>query len=167
MSKPQKADYDRHWNMQWNVQLGVRYHMHLQNYYARLGKFITAFTLLTSSTAFAVFYQSSSELAKWLAFIAALLQVAELVIDTKANAMLHASLRQRYLHLELALPSHGYITEKKEPRFKQERTQIEVDEPPIIKALLNHCHNELSVVHGAGVDYKLKCYERLIAFWCS
>ncbi|MCE7729248.1 hypothetical protein [Vibrio campbellii] len=161
------ADYDRHWDLLWNTQLGVRYHMHLQNYYTRIGKFITAFTLLMSSAAFAVVYQSNSELSKWLMCIAAMLQVAELVIDTKSNATLHASLRQRYLQLELALAGKTYVLEEEEKSFKQTRTQIEIDEPPVIKSLMDRCHNELCIVHGIENHHQQKWYENFAAWWRS
>jgi len=168
MSTPIEADYERHWDILWNTQLGIRYHMHLQNFYTRLGKFITAFTLLMSSAAFAVIYQSNAELSKWLMCIAAMLQVAELVIDTKSKATLHASLRQRYLQLELALSGKAYILEEDEQAFKQQRIAIEVDEPPVIRALTDKCHNELSAVYGMNEDlHKMRWHQSMKAWWFS
>ncbi|MEZ9561509.1 hypothetical protein AB4245_16140 [Vibrio splendidus] len=143
---PSEEDLNRHWDMLWNTRLGVRYHMHLQAAYSRLGKFITAFTLLMSSAAFTAIYQSKTadpELATWLMCITALLQVFELVIDTKSKAILHSTLRQRYLQLELALSGRSYILEADEFSFKETRISIEIEEPPIVKALMDKCHNEL------------------------
>ncbi|MCG9647978.1 hypothetical protein L1D24_05260 [Vibrio brasiliensis] len=143
---PSEDDFDRHWDLLWNTRLGIRYHMHLQAAYTRLGKFITAFTLLMSSAAFTAVYQSQSApsgLATWLMCIAALLQVLELVVDTKAKAILHSTLRQKYLQLELSLSGRDYILESEELKFKESRITIEIEEPPVIKALMDKCHNEL------------------------
>lgn len=143
---PSSEDLDRHWGLLWNARLGIRYHMHLHAAYSRMGKFITAFTLLMSTAAFTAVYQSEGvppELAKWLVCIAALLQTIELVVDTKGKAILHSTLRQKYLHFELSLLGRQYILESEEKEFNQERVSIEVEEPPINRALIDFCHNEL------------------------
>lgn len=90
---------------------------------------------------------SYAGLATWLICIAALLQVLELVVDTKSKAILHSTLRQRYLQLELVLCGRDYILESEEVKFKETRISIEIEEPPIIKALMGKCHNELVDIH--------------------
>ncbi|HHK8647787.1 TPA: hypothetical protein ACQYFE_004443 [Vibrio parahaemolyticus] len=105
-----------------------------------------------STAAFTAVYQSEGvppELAKWLVCIAALLQIIELVVDTKAKAILHSTLRQKYLHFELSLLGRQYILESEEKEFNQERVSIEVEEPPINRALLGFCHNELVNIYYA------------------
>lgn len=163
---PSEDDLNRHWDMLWNSRLGVRYHMHLQAAYSRLGKFITAFTLLMSSAAFTAVYQSKAappELATWLMCVAALLQVLELVVDTKSKAILHSTLRQRYLQLELALSGRSYILETEEVDFKETRISIEIEEPPIVKALMDKCHNELvDIYYDKPEPHKTK-----LSFWAK
>lgn len=162
--QPSNEDIDRHWDFLWNTRLGIRYHMHLQASYTRLGKFITAFTLLMSSAAFASIYESNEapkELSTCLICIAALLQVLELVIDTKTKAILHSTLRQKYLQLELSLCGRNYILESEESNFKQSRISIELEEPPIIKALMDKCHNELvNIYYDEPDEYKVH-----VTFW--
>ncbi|MCG6272323.1 hypothetical protein K6U70_09110 [Vibrio vulnificus] len=156
-NNPSSEDLDRHWGLLWNARLGIRYHMHLHAAYSRMGKFITAFTLLMSTAAFTAVYQSEGvppELAKWLVCIAALLQIIELVVDTKAKAILHSTLRQKYLHFELSLLGRQYILESEEKEFNQERVSIEVEEPPINRALLDFCHNELVNIYYAPESRK-------------
>ncbi|EMO0968229.1 hypothetical protein WDJ16_001964 [Vibrio cholerae] len=150
-------DLDRHWLLLWNARLGIRYHMYLHDAYARMGKFITVFTFLMSTAAFATVYQSEGVpefLAKWLVCTAALLQVLELVIDTKAKAILHSTLRQKYLHFELSLAGRQYVRESEEKEFNQARISIEIEEPPIVRSLMDFCHNEL-----VNIYYPKECRE--------
>lgn len=146
-------DYDRHWNMLWNVQLGIRYHMHMQNFYGRFGKFVTAFTLILSTSAGATLIGSHAEIAKILAFAAALLQTLELVIDSKAKTILHTTLRQRYIQLESELAISDYLSKSEEATFKAKRASIEIEEPPIIFPLMDKCNNELVKVHNLGQSH--------------
>jgi len=135
------------WSLLFNAQIGARYHMHQQRAYSRLGRFITASSLITGSSAFAVLFGSHVELAKWLAFAVAILQALELVIDTKGKVTLHNSLRQRYVQLELKLNQLTELTVDQLNQLKSERTTIEVDEPPVLKSLYLKCHNELADVY--------------------
>jgi hypothetical protein len=166
---PIEKDYDRHWSLLWNTQLGVRYHMHMQSFYARFGKFVTAFSLVMSSAAFATIYQSDNGIAKWLACAVALAQILELVIDSKAKTTLHASLRQKYLQLELELSGRDFIYDYEEKSLKAKRIAIEVEEPPLIQALGDRCHNELSKVYDLGEDkmVKMPWYQSLKANFYS
>lgn len=145
-----KEDKKRHWNLMWNTRLGIRYHMHLQNFYSRISKFITVLSLVTSSAAFATIYQQNIELTKVLACIVALAQILDLVIDTKGKSLLHASLRQKYLHLEMDLSSSDSIIESDMKGFQVKRINIELEEPPMFNSVLDKCHNELVKVHGLG-----------------
>lgn len=164
---PSDGDYNRHWGLLWNTQLGVRYHMHMQNSYARFGKFVTAFSLVMSSAAFATIYQSNIEIAKWLSCAVALAQTLELVIDSKAKTTLHASLRQKYLQLELDLSGRDFIYDYEEKSFKAKRIAIEVEEPPVIKALMNLTENELANVYGLSEPVTMTWRQKLIASWYS
>ncbi|WBA13442.1 hypothetical protein [Salinivibrio kushneri] len=155
--------------MLWNARLGVRYHMHQQASYGRLGKFITAFTLLMSSAAFVKVLESETlpdYWAKWLICVAALLQVVELVLDTKSKAVMHATLRQRYLQLELTLSGRDYILESEEMSFKEIQKNIEVDEPPIHESLMDKCHNDLVTINSDNISrdkVQLSIWKRFIA----
>lgn len=164
---PTEDDYNRHWGLLWNTQLGVRYHMHMQSFYARFGKFVTAFSLVMSSAAFATIYQDNIDVAKWLACAVALMQTLELVIDSKSKATLHASLRQKYLQLELDLSGRDFIYEHEEKALKAKRIAIEVEEPPVVQALIKSTENELSKVYGMNEAVKLTYGQKAIALWFS
>ncbi|MEF1255993.1 hypothetical protein [Vibrio sp. M260112] len=152
----QEDDHVRHWDLLWNTQLGIRYHMHMQNCYSRFGKFVTAFSLLMSSGAFATIYQSNLDIAKWLACAVALVQTLELVVDSKSKATLHASLRQKYLQLELDLSGRDFLLLEEEKLLKAKRFAIEIEEPPVIKSLMDLCNNELATVYKLGDECKVK-----------
>jgi|GEM_PF-3130012 len=162
---PSDDDCNRHWKLLWNTQLGVRYHMHMQNCYARFGKFVTALSLVMSSAAFATFYQNDNGWAKWLACAVALIQTLELVIDSKSKTTLHASLRQKYLQLELELSERDFIYDYEQKSLTAKRIAIEVEEPPIIKELMDHCNNELVTVYDLEDENKIHMgrYERFKA----
>ena len=153
--KPTDGDHDRHWDLLWNTQLGVRYHMHLQSCYARFGKFVTAFSLVMGSAAFGSFFQTDNGIGQWLTFAVVLAQTLELVIDSKAKTILHISLRQQYLQLELELSGRDFIFSDEERALKAKKTAIEVEEPPVIKALMDRCNNELATVYKLGDEYKV------------
>jgi len=166
---PTDDDLNRHWLLLWNTQLGVRYHMHMQNCYARFGKFVTAFSLIMSSAAFATIYNSDMRTAQFLACAVALIQTLELVVDSKSKTTLHASLRQKYLQLELELSGRDFIYECEQKSLTAKRIAIEVEEPPIIEALMHKCNNELVKVYDLGDDRKvvLTSYQYVISWLYS
>lgn len=169
LSDIDKKDYDRHWDMLWNVQLGIRYHMHMQNFYGRFGKIVTAFTLILSTSAGVTLIGSNLDIAKILAFTAALLQILELVIDSKTKTILHTTLRQRYIQLESELANSDYLTKSENAALKAKRSCIEIEEPPIISSLMNVCNNELVKVYDLDDSYKqdLSLMNKLKAWWFS
>ncbi|PSU97847.1 hypothetical protein C0W80_16105 [Photobacterium leiognathi subsp. mandapamensis] len=140
-------DYQRHWDLLWNAQLGIRYHMHMQNFYGKFGKFVTAFTLILSTSAGAAVMATTVEAAKIAAFSAAILQIIELVMDSKSKNSLHTVLRQRYINLETELSKFEYLTNIEAAKFNSIRAMIEVDEPPITNSVMTKCHNELVKVY--------------------
>lgn len=148
--------------------LGVRYHMHLQKSYSTLGRTITFITLVLSSASVSVLLKSNDVLSisSWLMAFVAVLQALELVVDTKGKAALHASLRQKYLSLESSLPTSATITEDEEPGYKRGLSRIEEDEPPVIKSLLDKCHNELCIVQRTEEEKcKIQWYKLIAPWW--
>lgn len=158
---------ERYWKLAWNIQLGIRYHMHMQNFYGRFGKFVTIFTLILSTSAGATLFGSATDIAKILAFMAALLQAFELVIDSKSKLTLHTTLRQKYIQLGAELAVYDSLIKDDEARFKAKIALIEVEEPPIIYSLMDSCHNELVKSHKLEAsNYELLSFPRnIIAWW--
>jgi len=169
MSELDKEAKQRHWNLLWNTRLGIRYHMHLQNFYSRIGKGITVLSLVTSSAAFATLWAHNTDVAKLLACIVALAQILDLVIDTKGKALLHASLRQKYLNLELELSDKSGVEDKDAKFFEQKRINIEIEEPPVFGSLLDKCHNELVKVYDLADTHKepMGKWHSIKAWWLS
>ena len=163
-------DYKRHWDLLWNTQIGIRYHMHMQDYYNKFGTFVTAFTLILSTSAgAAIIGSSTSDLAKIAAFSAAILQIIELVIDTKSKTSLHTNLRQRYISLESELSQYNKLTINEAAKYKKIKANIEVEEPPVKFSILDKCHNDLVKVHGLEESYKqpINCFRRAFGIWYS
>lgn len=160
---------DTRWTLLWNVRLGIRYHMHLQNYYERFGKIVTACSLILSTSAGASLFGSHIFLAKILAFATAVLQVIELVIDSKSKAFLHTELRRRYIQLESELVVKGKLENDEYIEYQNRLSSIELDEPPIIYSLVDSCNNELVKVCNCDKQYlqKLNPLKWLISKWYS
>ncbi|MGY6037936.1 hypothetical protein [Aeromonas sp. AE23HZ002T15] len=169
MTSPNNSDYNRHWEGLWNVRLGIRYHMHLQSYYSKFGKFVTAFTLILSTSAGATLLNYNVDMAKVLAFSAAVFQVLELVVDSKSKLLLHSNLRQRYIQLESELlMGRDELTKEEYGFIKNKIASIEMEEPPIISALMTSCHNELAKVHGLTANFeKMSFWDKRKAQWYS
>ncbi|HCH5588248.1 TPA: hypothetical protein NKZ51_003556 [Vibrio parahaemolyticus] len=164
-----EEDYQRHWDLLWNTQLGIRYHMHMQNFYSKFGKFVTAFTLILSTSAGAAIIATTPEAAKIAAFSAAILQIIELVMDSKSKTSLHTSLRQRYINLESDLSQYEHFTVSEAAKYKNIKAAIEVEEPPIKFSISEKCHNELVKVHKLDDEEKqsISWFRRVFGIWYS
>ncbi len=149
-------DYQKHWELLWNTQLGIRYHMHMQNFYSRFGKLVTALTLILSTSAGAAVISTNPDVAKFAAFSAAILQIIELVMDSKSKTSLHTTLRQRYIILESELYQHEYLDINEAAKYRQVKASIEVEEPPVKLSIMGKCHNELVQVHKLDENDKQK-----------
>lgn len=168
MSEPTQQDSNRRWDLLWNAQLGTRYHMHLQRFYARMGRAVTVISLVSSSAAFAFFFQQEGQLAQALTCLVALVQILDLVVDTKGKTLVHASLKQRYLHLEAELLGVLRVNEEQSKGYQERRMSIELEEPPIIDVLIDKCHNELAKVHGLKSHQEtIPTWNRVKAWWYS
>ncbi|WMN58155.1 hypothetical protein NI390_17900 [Vibrio fluvialis] len=164
VSKDKSANESRWWKLMWNTRLGIRYHMYAQSLYQKIAKFITIITLAVSSAAFTVVLNKNENLALTFTLMAALLQILDLVIDTKSKATLHSTLRQKYLQIEVLLQEHDSLTKKEAHIFNQTRAAIELEEPPLIKHLMTYCHNEQArVEYGENSDKQVPigCWTRL------
>lgn len=159
--------HERCWAITWNIQLGIRYHMHMQNFYSRFGKFVTVFTLILSTSAGATMFGTDTNLSKSLAFMAALLQALELVIDSKSKVTLHTTLRHKYIQLNAELAAYDSLIKDDEARFKAKIALIEVEEPPIIYSLMDSCNNELVKVYNLPSSHyaKLSFPRNMISWW--
>lgn len=164
-----EEDYQRHWDLLWNTQLGIRYHMHMQNFYNKFGKFVTAFTLILSTSAGAAIIATTPDAAKVAAFSAAILQIIELVMDSKSKTSLHTSLRQRYINLESDLSKYEHFTIAEAAKYKNIKAAIEVEEPPIKFSVNEKCHNELVKVHKLDDEEKqsISLFRRVFGIWYS
>ncbi|EGU38817.1 hypothetical protein [Vibrio scophthalmi] len=156
------------WDLQWNAQLATRYHMYRQNYYARVSAILTASILILMFTALLSLSSGDTEMAGFRLCLALLLQIVENAISPKSSKTLHSTLRKCYLQLTIGLTELSALSKEDEQKFKRFLTNIEMNEPPIIAALIDKSHNELCRVHGLP-DQKvnLTWVQRLQAWWFS
>ncbi|OCH02737.1 hypothetical protein [Aliivibrio fischeri] len=164
-----EVNKNRYWELLWNTRLGIRYHMHMQNFYSRFGKFVTAFTLILSTSAGAAIIATSSDIAKIAAFSAAVLQIIELVMDSKSKTSLHSTLRQRYIYIESELSHYEQLTHKEAATLKTKIATIEIEEPPIKNSVMEKCHNELVKVLDLDTDrlQDIGIFRKVFGIWYS
>lgn len=138
---------DDSWHIRYNVMVAVRYHMHRQAFYDRIHRLVGIGSLLFSSAAVSALSDDLG-MTKNLAAVVALLQCFDLVTNSKQKGDLHADLRRRYLRLESDIQAkRGNLTE-----WNDKLKMLEIDEPPIKRALMIYCENEVTQVTGAEFD---------------
>nr|SHO02354.1 Putative uncharacterized protein [Moritella viscosa] len=141
--------------------------MHMQNFYSRFGKLVTAFTLILSTSAGAAVISTTPEVAKFSAFSAAILQIIELVMDSKSKTSLHTTLRQRYIVLESELYQYEYLDINAADKYRRVKASIEVEETPVKLSIMERCHNELVQVHKLDEKDKqnINLFRRMFGVW--
>lgn len=135
---------DNLFECQYQLGLGVHYHMRRQSYFDTWHRITSAFSLIFSTSAIAVF-TNQTYLGTILVAFVAVLQCIDLIVDTRGNATLHNDLRSKYLMLEHELLGYGTeLTEEQFQTLMMKIKTIEIHEPPVRKLLLEVCYNDVS-----------------------
>lgn len=154
-----------------DIDRSIRYHNRRRGYFELLHRITNVLTILLSgSVLYELFGSGSIPVAMQLmAVAAAMLSALDLIVGYSASAALHASLSQRFVAvLQKTLVASGEDALK---QLQADRLQIEVDEPPVYRALDLLCHNETISAYGfdpkSPTDSKyfvrLNCLERATA----
>jgi hypothetical protein len=135
---------DKLFECQYQLGLGVHYHMRRQSYFDTWHRITSALSLIFSTSAVAVFI-NDSKLGAVLVAVVAIVQCIDLIVDTRGKATLHNDLRSKYLMLEHELLSYGTkLTDDQFQTIMMKIKTIEIHEPPVRKLLLEVCSNDVA-----------------------
>ena len=140
---------NRQYGLLFDVRRSIRYHDRRRAFYERLHRLTGALTIILAGGVLFELAGTGSP-AVWLqcvGVIAAALAAVDMVVGYATHGNLHASLRARFIDLEMAMMS-GDLDATSWEGYRQRRLAIERDEPPIYRALDLLCHNEVCQAEG-------------------
>lgn len=149
-----------HWEHHYNVMVGIRYHMSRKAFYDSFHRLVGIASLALSSAAVATI-ASSTGASQVMAATVAILQCVDLIVNTKHKSELHADLRRRYLLLESDILAGRGTESEWLDRIKQ----IEIDEPPIKKALMLACQIDVETVSHGKSEHEIGWFRNLTKNW--
>jgi len=143
---------DKH-TLLFDVRRSVRYHDRRVYFFERWHSVTSVLTILLSGSVLLQIAGDSFEPPFWLrliSFSAAILASIDMVISYSKMADLHKRLKRRYCELEICIVSAK--SAKELDGCHSERLSIEIDEPPVYRALDLLCRNELMSAMGYETD---------------
>lgn len=150
----------------------MRYHARRLAWFETLHRFTA---LLTVSVAGFVFLEASGvqlpQPLRWLSLVAGVLAIFDFVVSYSQRADQHRHLRRRFCELEVEMVMADDGDDKRWKELVAARLHIEIDEPPMYRALDLLCHNEQAIADGHKPDtaegrqylYKLLWRQRVTA----
>ena len=147
------------------VRRSRRYHLHRQQFFARLN-FLAGFLAALAGSATMASVLLASEWAAWLAAGTAIVGAIELAGQTTTRAGLHGDLAREFTVLERDMELGGEDIDQQELRtFRARRLDIEMKEPPPYYVLNVICHNEEVLAGGYPRDHvvPVRWWQRVFA----
>lgn len=138
------------WETWWNVQRSIRYHSYRQAFFESYSRLVSGLNILLSTAAWATIFKQvesqGSTFAAVLMLSLALINVVDLVYGTAKRGWHHRELRNKFIELEkkyLAGRENEKVSKSEYKLIRSDILSIEVEEPPIYRALDIYCHNEM------------------------
>lgn len=147
------------------VRRSIRYHHRRRLFFDRLHQISTFLSAVTGTATVASLLADASSLALFFGICVAIFSVIDLVVGAAQAARLHHDLAKKFIGLEKAMTACKNPGEGDMIHFKNERLDIESEEPPVLKVLDAICHNELIRALGHDPKYyaRITWYQRLFA----
>ncbi len=148
------------------VRRSVRYHMRRCRWYESWHSVTNALCVIFgSATIFSILSTLNTLYPILAAAVFTIASTIDLVIGTTRMSRLHNDLAKRFIHLERETILAGEPTAESVRRFTATRLEIELDEPPVLRALDRICHNEQLRAMGYSSDQfvKIPLHHRLLA----
>ena len=142
----------------------VRYHLRRQAFFERMHNVVgVCGVFFGSAAAVAVFGQAAPMVVALLAMGVSALFAFDVVIGFSRRACLHAAIVAKFTDLEIGMtladPSAEALA-----RFRQQRLEIEKNEPPVLNVLNIISHNDLIKAGDYQDDmYKVSWLQRLLS----
>lgn len=149
------------------VRKSVRYHQRRRAFFEGIATTIATLQIASSSYAVLLLLGARKDVgaALLVAGTAGLLAAVNLAVGTQRRATLHASLAQRFSTLERTMVPHEFNRcgrQETVDGFRQQRLDIEEDEPPKLRVIDVLCHNELATATGRGHTYPFPWWKRAL-----
>lgn len=156
------------YSLLWAVRRSIRYHARRQSSFESRHKWTNALQLLFGSAAVAAFLgQNPSGWGLWPAIAVTALAAADLVFGFDRMARLHMDLTRQWNQLEKQLTIAPPTDDKALIRYKADRLELDMKEPPVKRVLNLISHNEVVLATGREEFlYKIRWWQRTLAnFW--
>ena len=137
-----------------DVRRSIRYHDRRRSFFELMHRITAVLTILMAGSVLFDIGKPGST-AMWLTTIsvfAALLATLDMVIGYSSKADLHRSLKVQFGKLEMSIISGG-DSEAEWNSHQIKRLEIELEEPPVYRALDLLCYNE--IVKADGIQDKM------------
>ncbi len=165
----EESDKDRYWAEVFHIRRSVRYHMRRQAFFDnwhRVTNFVAV--LFGSATVITLMTSTGHGWAVSAAVVVTVFAAADLVVGTAQMARRHDHLRRRFMALEQKeLLGRDSMTAKQATDLARQRMEVEMEEPPVMRALDTIAHNDVLQAEGfpSGDEaYRpLPLYQRLTA----
>jgi len=156
---------DSQWALWWGVRRSIRYHDRRIVWFDRIHRVGRFITLAAGGSAAATILKERENWSLVLALTCAFFSALDLAFDVSANARKHGTLKMRFVDLEREINLIGYesLTAEQVRRFSARRSEIERDEPPILRCLDTLCHNELCRADGIHDRIAVLWWQRFLA----
>lgn len=146
------TDLPTPYQFQLRAELSARYHQQRRRVLLRRARLSQYLSLaLSMGMVAAVLQQAPLSLQLGLPFAVGLLTLADTVFGFTAQAFLHEALYRRYQ----ALQARGHQVDSLPADLWRELLEIEADEPPVLRAAVDLCDNELLIAHGHAPAHRI------------
>ena len=144
----EKRNAERH-KLLFGVKKSVRYHARRRQFFDRLGKSITIFTVVGGVGTVTTLLAGVPTLTLIYGAVAGIFSTIDLVVGCAESARLHSDLSREFIQLERKMVKAGDdLTDAQIASFTCRRLEIEEKEPTILRVLDLICHNELCRAMG-------------------
>lgn len=156
---------DRGYTLWWGVRRSIRYHDRRIVWFDTLHRSGRFLTLLAGGGAAATIIGRHEPWATGLALSCAAFAALDLAFDLPAKARLHAALKVKFVDIEREINLVGYeqLDSADLLRLCARRSEIERDEPPVLRCLDALCHNELCRAEGIDDHCPVRWWQRILA----
>lgn len=132
-----------------DCERSMRYHQARTHFYSRLHLFIQFIIFAFANVSVYKLISSSPTTALWLFAAISLLALFNLVYNPAEKLALHKSLYRSFVTLYSTIISTTEADEKTLADWNKAIYMLYADEPPVYRALLAHCDNQVVIALGA------------------
>lgn len=158
---------ERH-GLLFDVRRSVRYHNRRRAFYDRCNLFSSwVGVVFGSATVITLLSGAGPLVAALAAALVSLVSAFDLVVGTSRQARLHADLARRFIGLEKKIVARGSADEAELALWTQDRLDIEMEEPPILRVLDALCYREQMRSMGCYSDEELPKIGYWQGFWAQ